>query len=56
VLGIDRGPEGGAVDADAPSDRSMGFVPMDEAAGFQHQGDIGTRRHLMVKRVRPKRS
>jgi len=44
------------VDPDSPSYRHMGFRSTFEAAGFEHQGDVGTRRHVMARRVRAKRS
>lgn len=39
------------VDPDSPSYRFMGFVPMFEAAGFEHVGRAGSRRHVMRRRV-----
>lgn len=35
------------VEADSPSYRFMGFVPMFEEAGFREIGREGTRRHVM---------
>jgi GNAT superfamily N-acetyltransferase len=35
------------VDADSPSYRFMGFVPVFETAGFQEVGLAGSRRHVM---------
>lgn len=39
------------VAADAPSYRFMGFVPLFREAGFTEVGPIGTRRHLMQRRL-----
>ena len=36
---------------DLPSYRFMGFVPLFEAAGFEHAGTAGTRRHVMRRRL-----
>jgi predicted GNAT family acetyltransferase len=35
------------VDADSPSYRFMGFVPVFESAGFEEVGRAGSRRHVM---------
>ncbi|MFC3552458.1 GNAT family N-acetyltransferase [Lysobacter cavernae] len=40
------------VDADSPSYRFMGFVPLFEAAGFRETGREGTRRHVMRRELR----
>lgn len=40
------------VDADAPSYRFMGFVPMFEQLGFEAAGQAGSRRHVMRLRLR----
>jgi len=39
--------EGYPVDADSPSYRFMGFVPLFRAAGFKPVGRAGSRRHVM---------
>lgn len=39
------------VDADSPSYRHMGFVPMFAEAGFVEVGREGTRRHVMRRRL-----
>jgi len=39
------------VNADSPSYRFMGYVPMFEAAGFTTRGRTGTRRHVMDVRL-----
>lgn len=39
--------EGYPVDADSPSYRHMGFVPMFEGTGFAESGRQGSRRHIM---------
>lgn len=39
------------VDADSPSYRFMGFVPMFAQAGFVETGREGTRRHVMRRRL-----
>ncbi|MBI3158259.1 MAG: GNAT family N-acetyltransferase [Chloroflexi bacterium] len=44
------------VEADAPSYRFMGFVPVFEEAGFEEVGRAGYRRHVMRLRIRPGRS
>jgi len=43
--------EGYPVDPDSPSYRFMGFVSAFEAAGFQHVGMAGSRRHVMSLRL-----
>jgi len=43
------------VDADSPSYRFMGFVPLFEGAGFEEVGREGTRRHVVRLRVRATR-
>ncbi|HEX2056314.1 MAG TPA: GNAT family N-acetyltransferase [Nitrospiraceae bacterium] len=40
------------VEADSPSYRHMGFVPMFEEAGFREVGREGTRRHVMQRKLR----
>jgi GNAT superfamily N-acetyltransferase len=40
------------VQADSPSYRFMGFVPMFEAHGFREVGRAGTRRHVMRLRLK----
>lgn len=44
--------EGYPVDADSPSYRFMGFVPLFEGRRFVESGKIGTRRHLMRRALR----
>lgn len=44
--------EGYPVLPDSPSYRFMGFVPMFDRAGFSAHGTVGTRRHLVQKKVR----
>ena len=44
------------VDADSPSYRFMGFVPMFEQAGFILVGQEGARRHVMRLSIRPRDS
>lgn len=39
------------VDRDSPSYRFMGFVDTFIAAGFEHRGRAGSRRHVMALRV-----
>ncbi|MFT3820550.1 MAG: GNAT family N-acetyltransferase [Rubrivivax sp.] len=41
--------EGYPVDADSPSYRFMGFVPLFEQAGFSEVARAGTRRHVVSK-------
>jgi GNAT superfamily N-acetyltransferase len=40
------------VEADSPSYRFMGFIPMFEQEGFREVGREGTRRHIMQRRLR----
>jgi len=44
------------VDADSPSYRFMGFVPMFEQAKFHEIGREGTRRHVMRRKLRAAKS
>lgn len=43
--------EGYPVDPDSPSFRFMGFVSAFEAAGFEHVGMAGSRRHVVSLRL-----
>lgn len=44
------------VDPDSPSYQYMGQVASFEAWGFEEEGMVGSRRHVMGKRLSPKRT
>jgi hypothetical protein len=41
------------VDAGSPSYRFMGFLKFFTAAGYREIGRVGTRRHIVQKRLQP---